>query len=273
VSSSSSPTTLLDFEARRRAESVPGRGKTTRSVSARTVYLDLREVRLVLDLACQLGHIPAVPFVQERRRGRRRHTSRVRSHDTPVPEQFRALLGAAHPSLRHFLLLTGRCGLREGEACSREWSDLAVGEDGKAWLTIGPKPSIDWDPKTAASLRTIPLPPEVATDLVAGRPDPAEGWMFASSRGDRRKAFAADLTRLSRKVLGPDGPIFRAHAFRRYFAIECARAGLPMAVTMKYGGWERIDTLVEIYQQASAADLERVAFGPPMRKEGEPEKE
>jgi len=56
-------------------------------------------------------------------------------------------------------------------------------------------------------------------------------------------------------------------AFRRYLATECARAGWPMSTTMKYGGWERIDTLFEIYQQADAEDLERVAFGLPAPNE------
>ncbi|MCK6529983.1 site-specific integrase [Myxococcota bacterium] len=244
------PTMLCDFEATRRAE----------GVSPRTVYLDTREVRLVLELAHGLGVIPGVPGVRERRRGRQLHATRVRAHDIPTPDQYRALLAAARPALRLFLLLTGRCGLREGEATSREWSDLQESTGGVVWLRIDDKPAIDWTPKTSKSRRTIPLPRDVAAALLAARPA-AGGWIFPSGRGERRHRFAEDLVRLCRKVLGEAGPVFRAHAFRRYFATECARRGVALRTTMALGGWERIDTLVEVYQQADRTDLVRAVLG------------
>ena len=151
------------------------------------------------------------------------------------------------------------CGLRRAEAVALRWSDfdgsaihVSRADDGEG----NPKP-----PKTAASVRTVPVPRALASRMesMRGKPDAwicpnaDGGYMTARSFGqwwtDYRHRYGVDVS---------------LHELRHSYLTRLARAGVHPRVMQSLAGHSSMRVTLEIYTHVSM-DMERdavdAAFG------------
>ena len=190
---------------------------------ARKVLTSLKSLLKVSKLA----HVAAdVSIGRDKRSERKLEIGR----DIPTPAEVKRLVEAATASRHRALLLTAACtGLRASELRGLRWSDidlraeeLHVRQRADRFNNIGA-------PKSASSMRSVPLPPGVLTALKVWKlacPKGPSGLVFPSrtgavehheivSRGLHRVMRAAGLTDFKGESK------YGLHAFRHYFASWC----------------------------------------------------
>jgi len=119
-------------------------------------------------------------------------------------------------------VLSLRLGLRPGEAAGLYWTDLDLDDRPAVHVrrglrVVNGRSSVVDEVKTAASRRTIDLPPEVAELLQRHRRDQLEQRLAAPSWIDDRLAFAS-----------PTGNVLSPPNVRRQLADICQRAEVPV---------------------------------------------
>jgi len=144
---------------------------------------------------------------------------------------------------------------RAGELAALRWDDIDVA--GKAvtisrtWTkTAEGKPLMGTGPKTAAGVRTIPLPDEVIALVRARR---GIGPIFVTARG--RQMGPTDLARVMRRIADEAAvPQIGIHGIRRTGATLLARAGVPVKTVSSLLGHAGVGITLQVYTQPSAED-------------------
>jgi integrase len=194
-------------------------------------------------------------------RGKRGERKLEVGHDIPTPAEIKRLIDAAKDSKRRALLLTATLtGLRASELRGLRWHDvdlkgeLHVRQRADRYCEIGP-------PKSASSVRTIPLAPDLVTALKEWKlacPKGEAGLVFPSGTGQIE--HHANMLRslapvmVAAGVVGKNGqPKYALHAFRHFFASWCInpkeRGGreLPAKVVQQLLGHSSIVMTLDRY--------------------------
>jgi len=166
-----------------------------------------------------------------------------------------------------FVEVLAYTGLRSGEAVHLWWShvDLVRGE-------IRVEPHGDWVPKTASSIRPVPIPLRLRRVLAqrklsnrARDNDPV--FAFPGKTEKRTKPYR--VLRRALRALGLDEPDangerLNLHAFRHWFLTKLADSGVPVHKVQRIAGHSRLITTQRYFTVADADlhdDIARV-FGP-----------
>jgi integrase len=250
--------TVRAFEDRLRAD---GRSPTMVRYVARSLGALLADAQ-------ERGLIVRNP-VRELRRGRRRGEHQERHNgklkvgvDIPTTDEIKAIVNAAEGRWHPFLRTAIFTGLRASELRGLRWDDvdlkkgeLHVRQRADRFNAIGP-------PKTTASERVIPLPPEVVTALrewkVACPKKGNLGLVFPNSEGNVEwhtniilRGFIPTLIKAGVTAKGPDGePVAKytgLHALRHFYASWCASFGLSMKVVQARMGHSNIAVTMDTY--------------------------
>jgi integrase len=157
---------------------------------------------------------------------------------SPSDDEIQALYKAAYPTLRLCVSLA-MCGLRRGEICALEYSDIRdniahihadmIKDKNGKWI-IKPRP------KTADSDRYVLLPPFVMDQIGTGK-----GRIIKINPNTVTKQFDKYREKL--------GCSFTFHGIRRYYASTAAVLGIPDLYVADMGGWGRgSSALKTVYQ-------------------------
>lgn len=214
-------------------------------------------LQAVIDEAIRDGaasHNPVREY-RPRRAPRRAETSKPRPA-IPSPEQVRTLLDAADPPMRQMLMLAAVCGMRWGEIRALRWRD--VGVDRVSVRQAADRLNTISPPKTAASIRDVPLPPAVARELEPLRGAPDE-LLFPTSLGT-----PVSIPNLHQRLLAPlfkkaGVPWFKPHAFR-HFAVSLWRAGgIDWPVISRWVGHTNVSFTIDTYAHLFPDDVAEAA--------------
>jgi len=189
---------------------------------------------MILDAAGDYGHVDPA-------RGRRRRVKRtVPKRPTVEPEQLPSLLEAAR-RLRPILATMAGAGLRNGEVCALDWSDLDLSS---GTLTVG-------ESKTEAGVRQVDLPEALRRELAEHqlRARRTDGAIFPNRNGQRQSVSNVERrmkTAIRRANQRLDGfgirPIDEAvtpHSLRRLYAsLRFALGDDPVYVAAQLGHTE-----------------------------------
>ncbi len=170
-------------------------------------------------------------------------------------------------------------GIREGELLALKWSDLDLK---RGTLTVSY--SLEQvgsavrrkETKTAASVRTVPLPEALVAALRGHRTEQRKrrlqyadlwqdaGYVFPSvcHRGGHLpgKAWSPGAFKAAwRKATRKAGWTIRFHDLRHTWATHMLRSGVPIETVAKLGGWSSTQVLLGTYSHAVARDDEKVA--------------
>lgn len=158
--------------------------------------------------------------------------------ESPSDEEVRALYNAAYPQLR-LCISFAMCGIRRGEMCAFEYSDLKDGiihinkdmvKDRYGKWVIKPRP------KTDDSDRYVMLPPFVLDQIGQGT-----GRIITITPNSVTKQFIKYRDKL--------GLSLTFHDIRHYFASSASVLGIPDIYTADMGGWNRNSSAMKsIYQ-------------------------
>jgi integrase len=164
-------------------------------------------------------------------KGRKRDERKLEEgRDFPTPAEVRRLIAAADGTRWHTLLLTtALTGLRASELRGLRWVDVDLGacelhvrQRADRFNTIG-------QPKTALSVRTVPLAPELLSALKVWKlacPKGEAGLVFPTGTG--RAELHSNIRRGVRPIVVAAGlvhkngkPKYGLHALRHFFASWC----------------------------------------------------
>ena len=182
--------------------------------------------------------------------------------DFPTPAEVKRLIGAAPDLKRKTLLLTAALtGLRASELRGLRWGDvdlrageIQVRQRADRFGQIGA-------PKSASSVRTVPIPPEVMNSMKEWKlacPKGEEGLVFPSSTGaiehHSNMLRSLEPVMTAAGVVDREGaPKYALHAFRHFFASWCInpkdRGGreLPPKVVQQLLGHSSIVLTMDVY--------------------------
>jgi integrase len=235
----------------------------------------LATLRAILNTAQRQGLVAQNVALAVKVGAQDRHTGKV---EIPAPEEVRKLLAAAPTRWRPFLLTATLTGLRASELRGLRWADLDL--DG-ARLTVSQRADENGrigSPKSAASRRSIPLPPAVVAALTAWHGDkPARegGLVFPNAAGK-----PAHLSNLYKQFwwplqiacglveLRPDRngqPVARArygmHVLRHFYASLLIDRGFPPKRVQSLMGHSSVSLTLDTYGHLfpdDAADAARL---------------
>lgn len=172
---------------------------------------------MILDAAGDYGHIDPA---RNPARGRRRRVKRTTpSRPSIEPEQLPSLLEAAR-RLRPILAAMAGTGLRNGEVCALDWSDLDLAS---GTLTVA-------ESKTEAGVRQVDLPEALRRELAEHklRARRKEGPIFLNRNGQRQNvsnverrmktAIRRANEHLDRLGIRPIDEAVTPHSLRRLYA-------------------------------------------------------
>lgn len=182
------------------------------------------------------GHLSRSPLD-----GLRGPRARVREA-IPTAEDVRALLDAAAPALRDFLLALRLTGCRPGEAAGVTAADVDL--DAGTWSVANKTGR-----KTGRPRRTIYLSPaalDLTRRLVERHP---EGLLFRNSRGRAwtRMNWGKQIKRTRERVgLGPESV---AYALRHLYCTDLAEAGVPIQTAAELMGHTDLKMIMSVYSK------------------------
>jgi integrase len=193
---------------------------------------------MILDAAGDYGHTDPA---RSPARGRRRRVKRTApSRPTVEPEQLPSLLEAAW-RLRPILATMAGAGLRNGEVCALDWSDLDLPS---GTLTVG-------ESKTEAGVRQVDLPEALRRELAEHklRARHKDRPMFPNRNGQRQSvsnverrmktAIRRANQRLDRLGIRPIDEAVTPHSLRRLYAsLRFALGDDPVYVAAQLGHTE-----------------------------------
>lgn len=163
----------------------------------------------------------------------------------PTSEQIKALLAylAPKPEILCAVLVASILGLRRGEICALEWSDI---KNGKLYVNKSLAHTRDnqWvvkPPKTKSGTRSITVPPYLEEKLLKLKnSDTKDERIFHMNPNNLTDAFIA-----ARKALGFT---FRLHDLRHYNASIMIYLGVPDVNAMERMGHATTHMLKTVYQ-------------------------
>jgi integrase len=163
-------------------------------------------------------------------------------YDVPTDDQVKLLIREAEGDLKLAILLSAVGTLRRGEACALKYKDVyrdqsavfvhadLILNNNKEWIYKD-------IPKTASSVRMVPLPAEIMALIPEGDP---EAFIISCSPDAITKRFF----RLRRRF----GLSCRFHDLRHYAVSILHAIGLPDQYLMERGGWRTPNTLRNVYR-------------------------
>jgi len=178
------------------------------------------------------------------------HKKPVREKCVLMPAQIPKLLAVMKEPYRTMALVGILTGLRVGEILGLRWSDI---DFDTAQLRVNQRyyrGEMD-SPKTRASQRTLPLPPECIEALrrlqTATQPEQKDALVFCT-----RKGTPYSDTNILHRQLKPagqkiDAPWLSWHTFRRTHATLLQLAGGSLKDAQAQLGHSRLSTTLEIY--------------------------
>lgn len=152
-------------------------------------------------------------------------------------DDLKKLIKVCHGPWLTLCLLGARAGLRRGEICYLDWSDI---DFDRSRIHVTPKK--DWAPKDFER-RFIPMSDDLREHLTRLKPDAKLPWVFAD--GDHRETMGSASTYFKRlvKKAGLRGSV---HTLRHTFASHLAMAGVPLYTISKLLGHSSVQ-VTEIY--------------------------
>lgn len=168
----------------------------------------------------------------------------------PTNEDIMRLFEAATGDLKVVIALAAFGSMRRGEICAVRYEDI----DGcvvsvHADMVEDEKNKFVYKemPKTADSLRSVTMPPEVAALIGTG-----EGFVINRTPNAVTHAF----TRLRNRL----GVNVRLHDLRHYYAAIGAVLGVPDNYVSTFGGWKQGSSVMkEVYQNVIPDEADRFA--------------
>jgi integrase len=229
----------------------------------RSIANALTPLRVALDAAVAEGLLeqnPAAVVVLPRRRGGRAWEVKERRFLTR--EELAQLLDEVPAKWRTLFDLLAATGLRVSEAIALRWSDLALDERSPR-LRVGRAivRGVANPPKSRHGARLVPLPPDLAANLLALRPPDtaADALVFPGRDGS-----PADVGSLRRRVLVPAAE--RAglsevgfHTLRHTCASLLIESGMNVLRLQRWMGHHSPAFTLETYGHLLDGDL-----GPPL---------
>jgi integrase len=161
---------------------------------------------------------------------------------------------------RAMFLTSAMCGLRQGELLALRWGDVDWSAQRINVRLNYARKHGDRSPKSKASRRSVPLP-----DVVGGELDRLSKAATFSGAADRVFTLTGDTldySALARRfraaVKASEVRPITFHGLRHTFAVQCARAGVPMRTLQHWMGHSEI-AATEIYARF-ARDQNEVAI-------------
>ena len=163
-------------------------------------------------------------------------------YNIPTDKDFKNMIRLASPKLRLAIALAGTGTLRAGEISGLFYSDVdyerggihvrrdMVQDENNKWI-------IKDIPKTASSVRFVPLPPEVMDLIGHGEPDER---VYPSTPRSIDRPFRNLCERI--------GFVCRFHDLRHYSASILHALGVPDQYIMERGGWKSDTVLKAVYR-------------------------
>ena len=193
---------------------------------------------MILDAGGDYGHVDAA---RNPARGRRRRVRRtVPPRPTVEPEQLPSLLETAG-KLRPILATMAGAGLRNGETCGLDWTDLDLGG---GTLSVA-------ESKTDAGVRQVDLPAALRRELTTHKACTRrqEGPMFPNRNGQRQSVSNVErrlktaIRRANRRLdqlgIRPIDEAVTPHSLRRLYAsLRFALGDDPVYVAAQLGHTE-----------------------------------
>lgn len=223
-----------------------------------TIGLTAAILTSMFSYACRCEIMSRSPAILDIPRGRCRKSKTVFT-----PEQqsiyLRSTADSPLASLFHLALYTG---MRQGELCALRWQDVDLQnktihvrhtihhQAGKTILTT---------PKTASSVRDIPLFPQAAAILAKLEAPTPTDFVF-TIHGDtvRKGQISREISRVLARITSdhPDFPTFTMHTTRHTFATRCIEAGMTPKVLQKILGHASLAVTMDTY--VSVLDAEKL---------------
>jgi integrase len=193
---------------------------------------------------------------------------RLRSRPRPVnhyePEEVRRLLQATPARWRAVIAIAAYAGLRQGEILALQWHDINWHTGRihvrrtlqRADKLLDPRDSPFSAPKTAKSIRAVPLRPIVRDHLQEHRhrhwhPNPCD-LIFPNEAGEPVDAHNL-LSRVYQPAVRRAGlHQLRFHELRHTFVTHCAAAGVPQEQVRDWVG-HTTTRMTELYRAASTS--------------------
>lgn len=160
------------------------------------------------------------------------------------------------------ILLSLYAGLRIGEVCALRWEDISPDtKELRVRRTMqrlrdldgsGPRTRVVvTPPKSASSLRTIPIPDEVA-ELLRQLPEEHTGWFLTGS--EERFMEPRCMQHHFRRVLEKTGlPPVNYHALRHTFATRCVELGFDVKTLSELLGHSTVSMTMDRYVHPTMA--------------------
>lgn len=168
-------------------------------------------------------------------------TDRMTKHGRPI---YKGVNENDYSELFRALCMTG---MRIGEACFLTWADVDL-QNQIILIQPGVKNGVEWQPKTKASIRRIPIVPELLTILERlSATNRRNKWVFESKRGTQlqpcniQKRFRAICDRLSFEQR------FTVHSLRKYWASTVAMQGMDSKMLIKMFGHTDFELILTTY--------------------------
>lgn len=229
----------------------------------------LQTATSVLEVAVKHGYIERNPAkLADRYKGRggeqRSAGDRgIRESEVLSPDQVAKLIEAAEPGLfRAFLMTAALTGARSGELLSLRWDEDVDLET----RTITIRRSLSWtkarsergqaplarftQPKTPAALRTIPMAPQLVSELRRWRlacPKGPEGLVFPKLNGGPQHRAHITLKGFKPALERAGLPDVRLHGLRHSFASTLILNGAPVTQVAHLLGHENPSVTLDVY--------------------------
>jgi integrase len=190
---------------------------------ARKVWVSFKSLLKVAKYA----HVAAGVSIKGRKRG---EYKLEQGRDFPTPSEVRRLIEAAAGTKWRTLILTAAlCGLRASELRGLRWVDVDLGASELNVRQRADRFNAIGQPKTASSVRTVPLAPELLSALKVWKlacPKGEAGLVFPTGTG--RPELHSNIRRGVRPIVAAAGlvhkngkPKYGLHALRHFFASWC----------------------------------------------------
>jgi len=177
----------------------------------------------------------------------------------PTTAQVNALMAAAPDWYRPAIVLGAGVGLRRGEASGLtvdrvSWLERAIRVD-RQWVTRV-QPHCFTPPKTAASVRTIPVAASVLAELGRSSSPAADGFVVNAGGAPITHGRWGQAWRTTAKRAGVEGLTY--HSLRHYFATCLISAGCSVRAVQHALGHSSASTTLNVYSHLFEADEDRI---------------
>lgn len=170
----------------------------------------------------------------------------------PTDEEIKFIFDKINEPLKTAFVLGVTCGLRSGEICHLELSDIDFNNN---ILHIRPKPKLNWQPKNNTSIRDVPIHPQYKNYLLkrytTAKEIKSDFLCFYEDDGRplTETVIASTITKLRRKY--KIDKRFHFHTLRHKFITITANSGVPMIQIKNIVGHSQLKITENIYYHST----------------------